>query len=38
MLRRFNPALERYFSIAVVEAKEEVKHHAAGIQQAMNSG
>jgi len=26
--------LERYFPIAVVEAKEESKHHAAGIQQA----
>ncbi|GBF36556.1 EcoAI/FtnUII family type I restriction enzme subunit R [Methanofervidicoccus abyssi] len=26
--------LERYFPIAVVEAKEEAKHHAAGIQQA----
>jgi len=30
MVRRFNPALERYFPIAVVETKEEVKHHAAG--------
>jgi len=38
MVRRFNPALERYFSIAVVEAKEEVKHHAVGIQQAMSFG
>ena len=26
--------LEKYFPIAVVEAKEEAKHHAAGIQQA----
>ena len=26
--------LERYFPIAVVEAKEEAKHHATGIQQA----
>ena len=26
--------LERYFPIAVVESKEEAKHHAAGIQQA----
>jgi len=26
--------LERYFPIAVVESKEESKHHAAGIQQA----
>lgn len=26
--------LERYFPIAVVEAKEEAKHHAAGIQKA----
>lgn len=26
--------LEKYFPIAVVEAKEESKHHAAGIQQA----
>ena len=26
--------LERYFPIAVVEAKEEAKHHASGLQQA----
>lgn len=38
MVRRFNLALERYFSIAVVEAKEEVKHHVVGIIEAMSFG